>query len=456
MPIPKRKVKVCLKKDDVSTVSPEALQKDLNNIGLGCKYTSIENLTKFKSDVLGSWPNSGTASAYGIYKKNKHLYNTDSVKTLDYLTLEEQSPLTAFGFSNDDIHGQWMPSDAAQGYREELFLIQYPEHFDYLLANKPDTFTGVKKSKTETSKDGTVQKIKDLFVQIGTELSSIVVDGLNKTSLEAILVDVIGVNESAFENDYDESNSRVIFLVQNYNEKTEEADAIGVLSIDWRISIKNYKEKKKETKHETKITINVRSAIYTDIPKMLVHYEFVKSHFKNNLFLPDAIPPRPTNIVVYDFLPPACKDTFLHGIPTVNNSDKYVDTIVLYAPNTNLLYALDNTESKAISSYNRSVTSGFTFASSQTLSAELSFEASCAVVKVGFKMGLSVSFTEEWNKSVTEEISISVPENEMAYVYQGYMKSAVLRFSAKDMSYEYLEKAKFLTNILKTTQKPIQ
>ena len=70
-------------------------------------------------------------------------------------------------------------------------------------------------------------------------------------------------------------------------------------------------------------------------------------------------------------------------------------------------------------------------------------------------MGLNVSFTEEWNESTTEEISIAVPEGEMAYVYQGYMGAAVLRFDAKTMSYEYLEKAKFLTNILKTTSKPV-
>ena len=460
MPIPKKTVKISLERDNATKVTAKDLQDQLKNIGLDCKYTSLESLEKFKNEVLAAWPQpqKGTSSsAYGIYTKNKPLYQKSNVETLDYLNLENQSPLSAFGFINE-ICGEWKPSDTAMGYREELFTIQYPLHFDYLLANRPSSFTGKKDTRTSTTRDATVEAIKKLFIETGKALSSIIVNGLNKTSLEPIFANALKMNESDLKDNYEEKGERVIYLVQNYNEGTKEADGVGVLSIDWYIYIKDYAENcasGKPARHDSTMTINVRSVLYTSLEALKSDYEFVRSHFKTNMFLGANIPPRPAKLEVFDKLPPACKDTFLKGLPTINDSSEYLDTIILYAPDVQLLHAMDNSDSDASTNYSKSVTRGFTFSTSQTLSTELSFEATCEVIKTGFKLGISVSFTEAWNTSVTETVSISVPAKSKAFAYQGYMCSAILRYYAKDFSYSYISKAKCLTPVLKTTAQPV-
>jgi hypothetical protein len=102
------------------------------------------------------------------------------------------------------------------------------------------------------------------------------------------------------------------------------------------------------------------------------------------------------------------------------------------------------------------VTTGFTFSTSQTISAEAYFEASVEVVKAGFKVGLSISFTEQWSSSQTTEFSFSVPGGKKAFTYQGYLMSRILRFDASTGNYAYLpEVARFVTNILSTSDVPL-
>jgi hypothetical protein len=138
------------------------------------------------------------------------------------------------------------------------------------------------------------------------------------------------------------------------------------------------------------------------------------------------------------------------------DSSDYLDTIILHHGDIHLLYAMDNTESKASSTFEKSITEGFTFAAQQTLSAELSFEAGCDIVKTGFKMSLSVSFTQQWNETVTETVSYTVPAGEIAFAYQAYINTSLLRYTPADKSYRYVAHAKFLTSSLKTLKKPIE
>ena len=60
------------------------------------------------------------------------------------------------------------------------------------------------------------------------------------------------------------TGSRVIFLVENYDPVTKNADAIGVLTIWWHLTIQDYRNKPKDaTQHETKLTIKSRSVFYS-------------------------------------------------------------------------------------------------------------------------------------------------------------------------------------------------
>ncbi|HWV46313.1 MAG TPA: hypothetical protein VN039_09905 [Nitrospira sp.] len=118
--------------------------------------------------------------------------------------------------------------------------------------------------------------------------------------------------------------------------------------------------------------------------------------------------------------------------------------------------SIDNTNSATTTTYASSVTSGFTFSTSQTISAEASFEASAEVVKVGFKVGLSISFTEQWSSSQTTEFSFSVPGGKRAFTYQGYLLSRILRYDPSTDNYTYLsEVARFVTNILSPSEVPL-
>jgi hypothetical protein len=460
MPIPKKKVAISLEKVAPTEVTPEELQKELReNMGLKCEYTEIDALEQLKADVLSRWGPTGKGQAYGIYLKNPG--SVQQSARITHLNVKDTDLLQHFGFSNEGVNGEWEPDDTAQGYRNELFTIQFPANFHYLETNFGNEFAGIFNHKEDVREVGTVDAISDFFVQIGQELAGLTVKGIAQKSLEPILKNALAVNESSLKIDYQEGSAdnpktRIIFLVENYDEKTEMADAIGVLAIDWYLFIENYKEKKGGAKHTAKLVMDSRSVLYSDLHFLYRDYTHVASHRKSLLFAEaGVIPPRQEKLKVFDFKPAACYETFLHGLPVMPDSSDYLDTIILHHGDIQLLYAMDNTESKASSTFEKSITEGFTFAAQQTLSAELSFEVGCDIVKTGFKMSLSVSFTQQWNKTVTETVSYTVPAGEIAFAYQAYINTSLLRYTPADNSYRYVEHAKFLTSSLKTLEKPL-
>lgn len=401
----------------------------------------------------------GNGQAYGIFIKNKDF--VQAAYPITHLNIKGVDLLAHFGFSDEDLNGEWMPSDDEQGYRNELFTIQSPFNFWYLEKIFSSDFAGVHNHKENTRKVATVDAVKTFFVEIGKELAAFNVKGVDKVSLAPILCKALGVNESSLDKDYEEGaeqnlKSRVIFLVENYNPKTEEADAIGVFTVDWYLKIKNYKEKKKSVKHDATLVMDSRAALYSNLDFMWRDYYRVANHRKSLLFAAEgAIPLRQEKLKVFDTRPPACHETFLHGRPVMCVSPEYLDTIILHSGDIHLLYAMDNSESAASSTFVKSVTEGFTFSFQQTLSSELSFEAGCDIVKAGFKMSITVSFTEQWNKTVTETMSFTVPAGERAFAYQAYICSSILRYTPSDKSYRYVDHAKFLTPSLKTLKTPV-
>ena len=119
----------------------------------------------------------------------------------------------------------------------------------------------------------TVEATKELFVETAQKCTSATVEGITRDTLDAAFSNALdALNESAFQNDYDVPNDRVIFLLLNYDEESQQADGIGVVTCKWRIQIKNYKEKKSDPKHETKLTISSWSVLYTDPELIEKHY----------------------------------------------------------------------------------------------------------------------------------------------------------------------------------------
>ena len=192
MPIPKKKVKVALEKAEPSKVTPEELQQELReNMGLHCKYTEIPELKKLKEDVLERWGETGTGQSYGIFIKENGF--VQAAGPITHLNIKGVDLLAHFGFSDEDVKGEWEPSDTAQGYRNELFTIQSSDNFWYLKNNFPD-FAGVYNHKEDTRKVDTVEAVKSFFVEIGKELAGLSVSGIDKVSLEPVLKKALGVS----------------------------------------------------------------------------------------------------------------------------------------------------------------------------------------------------------------------------------------------------------------------
>lgn len=453
MPIPTKKISIDLLEENPSIITPENMKSQLTNIGLTCKDTSLESLQQAITDVESQYA-PGTTESYGILRPKKSSDGKNYYKSeFDY------SPAPFLGLEPVS-NASWKPSDTGVGYTSQLEYIQFPEHFDYLLRNKPDFAGHQAPPITYSGKYDTIESVKNLFINNAINASSVVVKGLDKPTMTATLHNIIDpLTEDV--HDYDVTDNRVIFLLDNYNPDKKECDGIGVLTVNWHLTIKDYKEKKDGKKHDTELTISARAVVYDDINILMADYQFVKSHFKDLAFNQfygmgnSGIPVRSKVEIFTGKLPPACEETFNKSLP-LNSKEGYVDVIVLYSPDLNNVGCIDNSSSDGEAKYSKSITSGFTFSTSQTLSTEFSFEASAEVVKAGFKIGFSITFTEQWNKSSTETVEFSVPAGKKAFLYQGFTKAATLRYMPETDSFKYIDYAKFVTNNITTTNEPIE
>ena len=436
MPIPRKRIKIELKKADPTALTPEKLKEQLKDVGLDCKDTSLPRLKKFIEEVNENIP-SGITETYAILEPAKKPGNRIEGLALDWETAAD---------------GNWQIMDF--GYSADLEYIQYKEHFDWLLETRP-SFTGRKQTDNYVRQYESVESIKNFFADVTTSASSAVLKGINKASLNATMSNAISPLDDSQARDYDKRDSRVLFLVDNYSQSTNEADAIGVLSIEWHLIIKDYKEKKEALKHNTNLEVNIRVVLYDDLDALDADLKAAKAHFGNlsfGGFL--AIPPVDTSVKIYDKQPPASADTFQHSLPIKQVSD-YLDSLVLFAPDLQIIGSIDNTNSSVATSYAKSVTTGFTFSSTQSLAFKAGFQAGVVFAKASFEITFTISFTEQYSRTSTETVSFAVPKGEKAFLYQGTLQTRVLRYDPKKDSYTYMEAANFLTEIFDTFKDPI-
>ncbi len=166
------------------------------------------------------------------------------------------------------------------------------------------------------------------------------------------------------------------------------------------------------------------------------------------------IPPKPVSVRIFTALPPADADTFSKALPIVATTD-LLQALVLYAPDLENIGSIDNTTSEATTTYSESVTSGFTFSTTQTVTIQASAEATIEVVKASLTIGFSISFTETWSTTKTTAFSFSVPPGKKAFTYRGYLRTAVINFNASTGAYSYGPTGRFLSPILATSGEPL-
>lgn len=450
------KIKISLNDCEPTKLSAEELTKQLNDIGLYCEETKDEKLEQNIKDVTKKI-GIGKLATFGVYKdkgvlKVENLPNDTLIK-LKKNNVDTYNQMLGERF-NKEADGSWEEGTAGQ-YTSELLTIQQKDNFDYLVSNANDFPYAVDEEPTMTATVATVDAIKEMFVKSALVCTAATVDGLDQATLEAVFSNALnGINESSFSSDYDVSNNRVITLLMNYDPESGSCDGLGIVTCEWRLRIKNYKEKKKNAKHETILDVNARSALYTDTETLDKHYQMVLGRNKMlNCILGSSIS-IVNEVEVFDTLPPATMDTFIKSVPCETDTE-YADVMVFYASDVQKVGFVDNTMSEAESSYTKSITSGFMTESTVSFSTEINFEISAEVVKLGAKFGFNTSLTNQWSESQTETISIQVPAGKRAFLYQVTLLCARLRLNNKTGKYSYVEYGKFLTDAYKTTNDPL-
>lgn len=353
-----------------------------------------------------------------------------------------------------EAEGVWKEGTLGQ-FTSKLQVIQNKENYNYLKEKAKDFPYVEVPSDTKTNTVSTVDAIKDMFTQAALACTAATVHGIDQTTLEAVFSNAMNaVNESVFAEDYDAPNNRVISLLLNYDPTTSECDGIGIVTCEWRLRIRNYKEKKTEPKHETILDIEARSVLYTDVETLDKHYGMALGRnralnclFGNSITIINEVE-------VFDVLPPANMDTFLKSVPCECDTD-HMDVMVFYSADVQKVGFLDNTDSEATATYTKSLTSGFMSQSTVGFSTEVNFEISAEVVKMGAKFGFNTSLTDQWSESQTETISFEVPAGKKAFLYQVTLQCAKLRLDSKTGKYSYIEYGKFITDAYKTTNYPL-
>ncbi len=448
------RIPIALNECLATKLEAEELTKQLNDLGLYCSETYGEKLKRNIEEVMAKI-GLGNLTTFGVYKDggkicmeqlpDNALASISSIDALD-MVLNERFQKTA--------DGPW-EEGAVGKFKAELLVIQEIDNYNYLKEHARDFPYAEEPKKEIKGQASTVEAIKEMFTKAAATCTAATVQGIDRVTLNATFSNaLVGLNESAFEKDYDVTNNRVVTLLYNYDPEKGECDGVGIVTCDWRLRIRNYKEKKQEPRHETILSISARSVLYEDIRTLDAHYAMVMTRTKGASCLLDHSIPIVSEVKVYDFRPAADRDTFIHSLPCITDTE-YAEVIVFYSADLQKVGFIDNTLSETETTYSKSLTSGFATQTTVGISAEVNFEINAAVCKAGAKFGFNVSLTDQWSRSQTETISFRVPAGERAFLYQVTILCARLRLDTKTGKYSYIEYGKFLTDAYKTSEKPL-
>ncbi|WJG07623.1 hypothetical protein [Aliiglaciecola sp. LCG003] len=458
MPIHGKQIPIDLTATTPTALTPETLKDQLALIGLTCAEAEIVLLTGYIKDVKKQIPNPKNGSeAWGIMmpanSKNPAADDTASLAKFDSVT----------GLVHSST-GNWMPGPTALGYATYLEYLQVLPHFEWLASHRP-AWQG--KGPTTTKYKGTnltLDSIKQQFADVGSAASATLANGLDQSATESALSNAIAPYLKKGSADYNSNSSKTLFLVDNYDPNTGNADGIGVLTIAWKMFIEDYKNKKGPVplKHNFNLEITVWAIEYDDIAPMMADWQAAQSQFglqaiaftRNDALA--VIPPLQTSVKIFENRPPNNMETFRNSVPVGADTNK-ATVLVLYAPNLQNIGSIDNTTSAASASYSKSVATGFTFSTTQSLSVTASIEVSVEIVKASVSVGFSLSFTEQWSKLTTETIAVNAPAGKKVFIYQGVILASVLTYDPTigKGTFTYSQAARALSPVLVTSEKPI-
>lgn len=252
-----KKIPISLKQSTPSTVTSRSLQEQLHQIGLHCEETSTENLQRYIDDVLDNVP---YGRVQGFEMRQPADMSGAAATAADFL------PLTS-------IQNNWKP-DGNVPYRDQLVLIGLAQNFDTLLESYPG-FQGKRDERQFREHNCTADIFKQLFVEIAKSISDSLVSGLDRQQMEAVFATIIKPFNPGSE-DYDSGlQNQIILLVDGYNAKEQTCDGIGVLNLEYQITVHNYRDKTEEHK-DYSLAIKVRASLYHDADKLYAEAEYLK------------------------------------------------------------------------------------------------------------------------------------------------------------------------------------
>lgn len=444
--IPRKKIKISCTASTPAQLTPELLSEELHNIGLTCEYTDPKVVAKLINQVEKRLPN-GENEAFGIYVASGNDVNLSSHFMSEFQPTLERPFLGA----DKSVDATWKPSQDALGYMGQLSSVLAQANFTKLKEHFTDFVYYEKPKESTTKNETTVAAITDFFADTLATASNSMIDGIDVEDMKAVCTQLL--QPMLKEDDtYTISSTFVIFLLKNYHD--DNADSIGGVALDWSLEITNYKNKK-ESKHETKLTLAARSTTYDDVAILDKHTKFLSNSICSLVSEMYEIPPKTHTVEIFKDLPTPSYDTFYKGIPQLNTGGATVDALILYTANLDEMGIIDNSTSDASCSYSISLTTGFTNSESISVGEELYMEAGCDILKVGAKITLSATFTKETSKSHSETITYEVPAKTIAHLYQGFIQYAVLSMNLTTGALRYSNKGKYMTNLIKTSPTPL-
>ena len=287
---PTSKIQIALKQATPTAFTTDVLRTQLSNVGMGCSQLT-DSFLQGSIDQVNSQLVNGSVQTFGIKRPATPATGTRS-SVAAVAAAASGSKAAATG-STAAATGNWEPGTQAEGFNAILDIIAYQEHFMWLYNNKSTTgFQGVVDNPPEITGDyPNAQSIQDLFVQICTTAASTLINGLDLSSMQAILTNVIAPLANANLQDYNVTDSRTIMLVENYNQQTGQCDALGVLWISWTLTITDYQRKSKDggDTHPTALIVNSGSVTYTDPSQICTDYQNVCRQFG---ITPQSCPPQ--------------------------------------------------------------------------------------------------------------------------------------------------------------------
>ncbi|WP_118985560.1 hypothetical protein [Photorhabdus sp. CRCIA-P01] len=253
MTIHGKKINVQLIKNSPDQLSVSDLKAQLTAIGLTCELTDERLLEQYIEDVRKQMI-TGSTQAFTIGEYN----NGNLVHT---------------------SNANWSPEEGALGYKEQLIYIGAWENFQWLRENCKAEFGGDEDNPPSTQERyDDVDAVKKAFIKVAEGASETLVNPLDKKDMESALTNLLSsVNNDNVKN-YDSGHRTKLFLlIENYDPERNMGDGIGVLGIDWRLRISDYKKKKQNVKHDTIIDLKSWSVTYDNTDTLISDYHKVKN-----------------------------------------------------------------------------------------------------------------------------------------------------------------------------------